>query len=184
MSRTSVHSRRGAAGFTLTEILIATSLSAILFAAVFSAYLFLGRILTRLVNVQRQENESRRTLRYFTQDVSAAIRLTTATASQVTLTRPTSGGTTTVTYEYSSGGGTLARTQGGNTQTLVSQITAGSFAFSYYNESGSTVSTLQSIKSVEMSFSTTFGSSNAGTRASYTTVSPRIVLRNKPALNE
>lgn len=182
MSRTSAHRRRGAAGFTLTEILVATSLSMIVFAAIFSAYLFLGRNLTRLVNVQRQENESRRTLRTFTQDVSAAIRLTTATSSQITLIRPTSGGTTTVTYTYSSGNGTLTRTEGGNVQTLVSEISSGSFAFTFYNESGTTVSTLQSIKSVEMSFSTTFGSSLAGTRATYRTVSPRIVLRNKPVL--
>jgi type II secretory pathway component PulJ len=184
MSPTSVHSRRGAAAFTLTELLIAASLSAIVFAAIFSAYLFLGRNLTRLVNVQRQEVESRRALQHFTRDLSAGIRLSTATGTALTLTKPTAGGTTTVAYLYSSGDGTLKRTEGLNTQTLVSEISPGTFVFTYYNESGATVSEVQSIKSVEMSFSTTHGSRRAGTKAGYTTVSPRVVLRNKPGLYE
>ncbi len=183
MSRTSAHSRRGAAAFTLTELLIAVSLSAILFAAVFSAYLFLGRNLTRLVNGQQQQVESRRALRLFTQDLSAAFRLTTASASQLTLTTTTAS-TPTVTYTYSSGNSTLTRTDSSGTQTLVRGITPNTFAFTYYNETGATVTALQSIKSVEMSFSTTHGSTTAGTQAAYRTVSPRVVLRNKKAIYE
>src|SRR5688572_20401816 len=100
MSPTSVHSRRGTgrAGFTLVEILVASSISAVVFAGILAAYLFVGRNLTRLVNVQHQEVESRRTLRQVTQDVSAAIQLTTATSSQLSLTKPTSSGTTAVSY--------------------------------------------------------------------------------------
>jgi len=175
MSRFSAHSSRR--GFTLGEIMVALSVSAIVVAA----YLFLGRNLTRLVNFQTQEVQSRRTLRQFTQDLSAAISLSTVTASQIAFTKPTSSGTTTVTYTYSSGAGTLTRADGSGTQTLLSSLT--SFTITYYNEAGVAVtSSPQSVKSVELSFGASVGSSASGTLASYSTVSPRIVLRNKPAL--
>ncbi|HUR60618.1 MAG TPA: hypothetical protein VM029_23050, partial [Opitutaceae bacterium] len=118
--------------------MVAVSLCAIVFAGILSAYLFVGRNLTRLVNFQQQEVQSRRALRQFTQDLSAAIQLTTATSSQIALTKPTASGTTTVSYLYSSGSGTLARTDTAGTQTILRGVT--SFALSYFNEAGSTVS--------------------------------------------
>ena len=118
--------------------MVAVSLCAIVFAGILSAYLFVGRNLTRLVNFQQQEVQSRRALRQFTQDLSAAIQLTTATSSQVALTKPTSTGTTAVSYTYSSANGTLARTDSAGTQTILRNVT--SFSLSYFNETGSTVS--------------------------------------------
>jgi prepilin-type N-terminal cleavage/methylation domain-containing protein len=182
MSRTSAHSSRARQrGFTLVEVLVATSVSAIIFAGILTSYLFVGRNLTRLVNLQRQEVESRRALRYVTQDVSAAITLTTATASQLALTKPTAGGTTAVSYSYSSGSGTLTRTDSTGTQTLLSGLSA--FTITYYNEGGTAVSSsTQSVKSIEVTFTSTAGSSNSGTLAAYSTVSPRVILRNKQVL--
>ena len=157
------------------------SLCAVIFTAVMGSYLFLGRNLTRLVNFQRQEVESRRTLRQFTQDLSAAISLTTATSTDVALTMPTASGTTAVSYSYSSGSGTLTRTDSIGTQTVLSGVTA--FALSYFNQAGSSVASgTQSIKAVEFSYSAGAGSSASGTLASSTTVSSRVLLRNKPAL--
>jgi prepilin-type N-terminal cleavage/methylation domain-containing protein len=183
MSPTSGHNRRGAgrSGFTLVEVMVATSVSAIVFAGIITAYLFVGRNLTRLVNLQQQEVESRRTLRHVTQDLSAAIQLTTATSSQVVMTKPTSSGTTTVTYTYTSGTGKLARTDSAGTQTLLSGVTA--FTINYYNESGTAItSSPHSVKAVEFSFTAAAGTSGSGTLASYTTVSPRVLLRNKTVL--
>lgn len=179
MSRFNVHSSRR--GFTLVELMVAVSVCSFVFAGILSAYLFVGRNLTRLVNFQRQEVESRRTLRQFTQDLSAAIQLTTATSTQLALTKPTATGTTPVSYNYSSGGGTLTRTDSAGTQTLLSGVTA--FSWSYFNEAGSAVAAgTQSIKAVEFSYTSGVGSSASGTLASSATVSSRIVLRNKPAL--
>ncbi len=163
--------------------MVATSLLAIVLAGVLAAYLFVGRNLTRLVNLQHEEVESRRTLRRFTEDLSAAIQLTTATATDFTLTKPTAvpGGTTAVSYAYSSGAGTLIRTEGGVSQTLLSGLTA--FSVTYFSEAGSVVtSSPQSVKAIEVAFSAATGSATSGTQASYTTVSPRVLLRNKPAL--
>ena len=179
MSRISDH--RTKAGFTLVELMVAMSLSAIAFAGILSAYLFLGRSLTRLVNTQRQEVQSRGTLRRFTQDLSAAVSLTTATSTEIAFTKAVSTGTAAVSYTYSTGNGTLTRADSSGSQTLLSGLTA--CTLTYYNESGIAVtSSPQSVKSVELSFASAVGGANTGTRTSYSTVSPRIVLRNKPAL--
>jgi prepilin-type N-terminal cleavage/methylation domain-containing protein len=173
--------RRGQRGFSLVELIIATSLAAIVLAAILSAYLYVGRNLTRLVNTQEQETKSRRTIRQFTDDVSAAIKLTTASATSLVLTKPLASGNATVSYTYSSGNGTLTRTQSGASQTLLSGITA--FNIEYFNEVGTTItSSAQSVKSVELSFTTAAGNSTTGTRATYASVSPRVVLRNKMPL--
>lgn len=165
----------------MIELMVAVSLSAIIFAAILGAYLFLGRTLTRLVNLQRQEVASRGTLRELTQDLSAAISLTTATSAALAFSKSTAAGTANVSYTYSSVNGTLTRTDAAGTRTLLSGVTA--FTAGYYNERGTEVTGApQSVKSVELAFSTAVGSSASGTLASYRTVSPRIVLRNKPVL--
>jgi archaellin len=163
------------------EVMLATTLLGIILVGVLAAYLFLGRNLTRLVNLQHQENESRRTLRTFTQDVSAAIQLTTASTTQVVLTKPTSSTNATITYTYSSGAGTLVRNDGTTSLTMLSGLTA--LTFTYYNEAGTVVSgSPQSVKSVELSYSSAVGTATSGTLARYTSVSPRAILRNKTAL--
>jgi prepilin-type N-terminal cleavage/methylation domain-containing protein len=168
-------------GMTLVEILVGTSLAAILAVAVLSAYLFLGRNLTRLVNFQEQEVESRRFLRYFTTEVSAAISLTTATATTLTFTMPTGSGNTTVSYVYTSGNSTVTRTAGGTSLPMATGLTA--FTFTYYNEGNTAVSgSPQSVKSVEFAYTSASGSQASGTQASYRTVSPRVLLRNKQVL--
>jgi prepilin-type N-terminal cleavage/methylation domain-containing protein len=184
MLRTNVHrSGRQPRGFSLVEVMVATSIFAIVLVGVLAAYLFVGRNLTRLVNLQHQEVESRRTLRTFTQDLSAAINInnTTLSSSTITLTKPTTSGTTTVTFTYSAGAGTFVRTEGAASQTLLSGLT--SLAMTYYSESGNTVTgSPLSVKAVELTYSSTAGSTNSGTLAKYKTVSPRVLLRNKPAL--
>ena len=182
MSRISDHSSvRRRAGFTLVEVMIAAGLLAIIFAGTLAAYLFLGRSLTRLVNLQHQEVESRRTLRLFTQDVSAASQLSTATSAALVLTKPTASGTTTISYNYSSATGNLVRTEGAASQTLLTGLTT--FALSYYSEAGATITSgPQGVKSVELTFASANGTVTSGTEARYQMVSPRVVLRNTPLL--
>lgn len=173
--------RAGRGGFTLVELMIACTMAAIVFAAIFAAYIFLGRNLTRLMNFQEQEVQARKTIRYFTADVGAAIALSTASSTSFTLSKPTSGGTTTVTYSYSALNGVLQRIEGGVTQTLLSGVTA--ITFEYYTEAGSLVSgSPQSVKAVEISFTTADGNATIGTRSTYSLATPRVVLRNKTAL--
>jgi prepilin-type N-terminal cleavage/methylation domain-containing protein len=181
MSPTSVRRSARAGAFTLVELMVALSLGAIVCAGVLAAYLFVGRNLTRLVNFQSQEVESRRTLQYFTADASAAIAVTTGTATDFALSKPTSVGTTSVMYAYSAAAGTLTRTDGAGARVILTGLT--SLTFSYYNEGGTEITNSpQSVKAVELSYASASGSAASGTRASYTTVSPRVVLRNKQTL--
>lgn len=168
-------------------MLVATSVAAIVLAGVLAAYLFMGRNLTRLANLQQQEMQSRRILRQFTTDLSAASQLSTATTSQIVLVKPTSGGTTTITYAYTApspstaANGRLTRQDASGTQTLIRTLT--SFTVAYYNEGGTAVtSSPVSVKSVELAFASAYGSASNGTLAAYNSVSPRVILRNKPAL--
>lgn len=186
MSRISVRStpRGVAAGrraFTLTEVMVAVTLSAIVMVAILSAYLFVGRNLTRLMNMQGQEVDSRRALRYFAADVSAASAVTVMSAASLTLTKVETSGSVTVSYTYAALDGTLIRTQGTNTLTLFSDLT--SFAFTYYNDAGSAISSSpHSVKAVEFLATASSGTAATGTLSRYTSASPRVVLRNKQAL--
>ncbi len=167
--------------FSLVELMVALSLGAIVCAGVLAAYLFVGRNLTRLVNFQSQEVESRRTLQYFTEDASAAITLTTGTATNLALTKPTATGTTAVSYAYAAAAGTLTRTDGAGARVILTGLT--SLKFSYFNEGGTEITNSpQSVKAVELLFASASGSAASGTKSSYTTVSPRVVLRNKQTL--
>jgi prepilin-type N-terminal cleavage/methylation domain-containing protein len=187
MSRISANSSPARRGFTLVELMVSLSVAAIVLGGVLGAYLFLGRNLTRLVNLQQQQTQTRRALRNFTQDLSATVQVTTATVSQIALSKTITGGTAAVTYTYTApspataANGTLTRTDSTGTTTLLSGLT--SFAFAYFTESGASVSASpQSVKSVEFAFTSAAGSSSTGTLASYTSVSPRVVLRNRAAL--
>jgi prepilin-type N-terminal cleavage/methylation domain-containing protein len=200
MSRISAHSSRACPGpvaragrgFTLVELMVSLSVSAIVLGGVLAAYIFLGRNLARLVNSQHQQVQSRRTLVMFTKDLSTASVLSTATTSQILLTKPVSSGNATVTYTYTApspataANGTLVRTEtlpsaSPTTLTILSGLT--SFTFSYYNGGGTAVtSSPQSVKTVEFSFASAAGSATNSTRTTFNSVSPRVVLRNKAVL--
>jgi prepilin-type N-terminal cleavage/methylation domain-containing protein len=195
MSRINAHR---SAGFTLVELLVAMSLMATLMAGVLAAYLFLGRNLTRLVNLQQQERKTRHALRVFSQDVGMASNLTTAsstlsgsttTAAQFVLVPPTGSA---VTYAYSSATGKLTRAEGaGQAQEILTDVT--SFSINYFTVSqtlsGTAFSTTLAapsnplgVKAVEFRFTTSVGSSAAGTQATYSAMSPRVLLRNRTGL--
>jgi prepilin-type N-terminal cleavage/methylation domain-containing protein len=178
--------RRG--GFTLVEILVATSVSAIVMAGLLSAYLFLGRNLKRLTYYHAQESDGRRTIQQFSQDVSSAILLTTASSTTIALTKPISTGNSTVTYTWNgTAGGNFTRTQdSGPAVTMLKYVT--SLSMTFYDGSGNTPSGMQpyDVKNVELVFATvrpspaTVGA--AGTITPYTSATSRILLRNRQPL--
>lgn len=180
-------------GFTLVEVLIGATLGIMVLGAVLSSYIFLGRQLARLANMQTLETEGRRALGYFTQDVQKAIGISgTPSASAVTLTIPTNtGATTTVAYSFTNdtgGNGTFTRTpSGGTAQTLVRYIINNGLTISFFDSSGNPYSAytdyLPGIKQLALEFSTQTGNAGNGTRTPLNvTTSNRIVMRNKPFL--
>jgi prepilin-type N-terminal cleavage/methylation domain-containing protein len=88
----------GSQGFTLVELLVATSIATVLIGGMLSSYLFLGRNLIRDSNRQELEAQSRNMLQTFARDVGVADRIAGAynSAGDITSdsswqTMPTSG---------------------------------------------------------------------------------------------
>jgi Tfp pilus assembly protein PilW len=95
--------RRAAAGFTLTEVIIAATLSTIMLAGILSAFLMIGRTGFLASSYSELEAETRRGLDLFGQDVRKATNVRWNSSQNVTLTLPTStNATTQVTYAYDS----------------------------------------------------------------------------------
>jgi Tfp pilus assembly protein PilW len=187
--------------FTLFELMLATFISAFVFAGVLSAYIFLGRALTRQGNEAIQESRSRTTLYYLTQEVSSATGIatdsnppaTTSGASQMALnTLDSSGNSYTVTYVYApnASGGTLTRTPSttGAAMSLLTGVT--SLTFTYYNSAGTAVTGTSNlrvtnpniVKQVGLSYTTVAGTALSGAQSHFNVVSPIIVMKNKPYL--
>jgi Tfp pilus assembly protein PilW len=194
------------AAFTLVELMIGAALSAALMAAVLSTYIYLGRGLARLANQQTLENEARRTLGYFTQDVQSASGITDTSnlsATRVSLLVPASGGTNTVTYYFNNtASSTTVSVNGTNISmaanaltrcvyngstvaslVLLRNITSGGLTLKYYDSAGRPYTTyvnyLPGITQMALQFNTQLGNSTNGTRTQiYPVSSSRIVMRN------
>jgi prepilin-type N-terminal cleavage/methylation domain-containing protein len=191
------------AGFTLLEILIAMAISVAVFAAVMSAYIFVGRNLTRLANTQQLEVSSNRSFYLFSKDVSAATAVATGSNStSLILTLPNK----TVTYTYTGAQfdqGFLTRIASPPDVTTPEDVGdptldsakilrhLSSFSFSYFDKAGNATSSAISVKQLEFNFVSTLRiltdesaatvevTSKAGTQGHYSGVSPRLLLRNK-----
>jgi prepilin-type N-terminal cleavage/methylation domain-containing protein len=199
MSPTNGKSPKAAAsaGFTLVELIVSVTLSAMIFAAILGGFTFLGRNLTRLVNTRDQDAKSRRAFYQFGQDITAATTLG-GTASDGTL-ELTVQGLGNVQYAFDPAAFTFSRIapavaapHAPETTVLLTDLS--SFTFKYYNQAGTrlslgtnpdvdlTKSGIQSVKEIELSFTSAVGNSASGTRTVFAGKSPRFVLRNRPLL--
>lgn len=96
---------RRARGFTLAEVLIASTLSTFVLAAVMSSFVFLGRTGFRASGVSELENEVRRALETFAQEARLATDLRWNSAQSVTFTLPAGAAAPQVTYGYDADAG-------------------------------------------------------------------------------
>jgi type II secretory pathway pseudopilin PulG len=184
-----IGNRRGAsvAGFTMVETLIGFSLMAVVFTALLSAYVFLGRTLTRLNSTQEQEVRARRAFQQFAQDVGSAVTFTTVSDTRLVFTLQSATGTAdTADYAYTAGAGgtgTMTRTYTTSTGTVTTSTLLGSLSacdFNCYTSVGTATSTGTAVKSAQFSYTSVVGSGAGGTRASYSNVSAKVIARNKP----
>ncbi|HKM54491.1 MAG TPA: prepilin-type N-terminal cleavage/methylation domain-containing protein [Isosphaeraceae bacterium] len=187
-------------GFSLLEVMIVTVVSGFVFAAVLSAYIFLGRGLMRQSNEEQLESRCRQALYDFTQDMSAASAVISANATTLTVNTwiPQTVGSApvmgTATYEYVPAEGqlTLTRTAppaatpafpnwptppGPPAFVLLNNVT--NFSFGTYDMGGISTGVLGLVKQVNMSFTTTAGSQIGGAQSHVTVVSPQVILKNK-----
>ena len=91
---------RRTGGFSLVEVIVASTLSVLVLAGVMTAFLMIGRSGYNAANYSMMEAEARRALEVFSQDARMAKNITWHTEKSVTLTVVTSTGTQDVTYTY------------------------------------------------------------------------------------
>ena len=179
LSHTRGHKAGAAArgGYTLMELSIALSISAVMILAVLSCYSYLTRGVLRAGYAGQMESASRRTLTTFGQDVASASMVTTASSTQCVLTTPSA----TVTYTYSAAAGTLTR-QAGSAAAITMLSGISTFSFGYYNAPSTTTTSASSVKLVSVAFTTVAGNQSSGNKASLPVQSAMVVLRNKAYL--
>lgn len=173
--------RRG--GFTLVEVMVAATLASFVLAAVLSTFLFMGRSGANLRNYSDMETQARRALEMFAEDVRQGSAIAWPSNTTVNL----NVNSVAVQYAYDSAAGSFTRTTAAGTQTLITGITAGTFAFKAYNVAGGemplvTAANLtaagSSTKQLQISLE---ASRNTVTVSSATNLvlSARYILRNK-----
>ena len=193
---------RRQAGFSLLEVVIVTAISGVVFAAVLSAYTFLGRGLMREGNEEVLESRTRQALYDFTQDMSAATAVVSANATTLAVstmvpqTSPYSPVMATATYQYDPINGILTLTRvappaaslafpnwptphANSAYVLLNNVT--NFSFGTYDINGNPTGIAGLIKQVNMAFTTTAGSQIGGAQSHFTVVSPQVILKNKPS---
>lgn len=116
-------------GYTLLELIVASSLAGFLLLGVLTSFLFIGRSGQNLANYSDMESEARRGLEVFAQDVRQASAIVWNNAASVTLTVDGAS----VNYTHNSGAGALTR----NGDVMISGITA--FDLIGYNITGALV---------------------------------------------
>ncbi|HUR60529.1 MAG TPA: prepilin-type N-terminal cleavage/methylation domain-containing protein [Opitutaceae bacterium] len=170
-------------GFTLVEVMVASTLASFVLAGVLSTFLFLGRSGANLRNYSDMETQARKALETFAEDVRQASAISWTSATNVTLTV----NAVAVSYTYDSTNGTFARGTAGTTTTLITGISANTFSFKSYNVAGTemplaTAANLtaagSSTKQLQISLE---ASRNTRTVSSATNLvlSARYILRNK-----
>lgn len=185
----SFNRRARARGFTLVEVMIGSTISAIVLAGVLTSFLMLGRSGYNAANYSVMESEARRALETFSQEARMANNITWNSANSVTLRVVTSGSSQLVTYAYdpSSTGATAKcfyRLAGAATSTaprriLVRNVT--DFAFRRYKVvNGVDYSAANDLETKQIQITLRSIRTGATTVAATNAVlSARVVLRNK-----
>ncbi len=182
-----LRTRRSA--FTLTEVLIASTLSVVVLAGVLGAFLFFGRTGLALGHYQEMETQLRRALEVFSEDVRMASDIRWTNSRNITLDVPAADGTyQPIAYSFTLANanaltGTLHRVHSdGRRELLVSDV-ANDFAFRRYKleQPGITDNAAYNdleTKQLQLSLRTLHLTAG-GPASTQAAVSARYILRNK-----
>jgi len=195
------HAQRG---FTLVELMAASLISLIVFAGLFSAYIFIAHNVTRVSFAHQQSLQTSRIFHQLANDIGVATQVVFASNRQLVLQFSDA---TQATYAYDPATQTLQRSGPGATLTLTgitplplgfSSPPLSTNVFNYYNQSGSSllpapstyppadssVVSLIDIRQLELGFMISQGVASSGTLVQTPVVSYRLSLRNKPPLGQ
>ncbi|MBI5768026.1 MAG: prepilin-type N-terminal cleavage/methylation domain-containing protein [Verrucomicrobia bacterium] len=182
--------------FTLTELLVASTLSLLVLAGVLSAFVMIGRSGYLASAYSELENETRRGLQVFGDDARRAVDLQWNSAQSVTLRLPTAtGATVPVTYAYDGArhtatAGCFYRVVGEaastNPRLILVRRVASDFAFQRFKLETAHGDNLASSDLETKQLQVTLRASRAGATtvaANQSALSARYVLRNKRVSN-
>jgi prepilin-type N-terminal cleavage/methylation domain-containing protein len=186
MTISTIHSKGLRRGFSLVEVMVATTLSAIIMAGVMSTFLMLGRSGANIANYNMMESQSRRALEEFSQDIRMASAVIWNSTTSVTLTvpgnyTPTAG---VVTYFYDASAKTFCRTPrdstsaAGTQNALINNIVT--FNFARYDRINNPATLDTTTKRIQFSM-TARTSTRTAAGASNVILSASYILRNKYA---
>lgn len=138
-------------GFTLVEVMVATSLAAMLSAAILSSFIFILRAERSLANYAEMNTQARRLLEQLGRDARSATDVSNTTATSITMSVPSnlSGGVQDVTYTYDASAGTISRQIGGTSTVLVKNVNT--LTFNFLNSSNTATSSLLELKQMQVS---------------------------------
>ncbi|NQU09438.1 prepilin-type N-terminal cleavage/methylation domain-containing protein [bacterium] len=174
--------RRGSAGFTLVEILIALSIGSLVLAGVTTSYIFSLRGFRRLANHNEMQAAGRRSLDWFARDIRAGMAVSSCSGGQVVVLLPRTvdaagvvTATNVVTHQLQSGA--WSRTDGtGAAKQLTANVT--SLAFSLYDHAGNVTTQANQAVSVQVDATLTKSVQNHNQTADF--LSARYRMRNTP----
>ncbi len=175
-------SRNGRAGFSLVEVLIATSLSVMLFAAIFSSFLFMARSSMGIANYSEMTAESRRGLEIFGRDVRSAqdIHNGFSTTTGFSIVVPLAGGgSETVSYFYlpNHPDRPLMRKDASGERPIMTGIRT--LNFNYYNLQGQKRDNMAPMEVKQLQLQLTLVRTAVSLDNTERVVSARFILRNK-----
>lgn len=168
------HSARSNRGFTLVELLIGASLSAIITLGVITAFSFLGKNMVRIANNSDLQSRAAIASATVQKDVANAEAITAVSATGMSLTIDTGAGTDTVTYIYDANADEITRTDSNQTYVVLRKVTACSFIFTDSNARVTT--TPSSVKKIEFDATTATGVFDSGTYVTHQLVSPAMIV--------
>lgn len=127
-------------GFTLAELLIATGIGGMVFAAVAAVIFYSARSFAALTNYVDLDKYSRSALDQMVSEIRQADRLQSYSENQLVFnaTNPTNSSTYTITYTYSPDAKTLSKTIGGRTTVLLQECQSMKFDVFQRNPQGGT----------------------------------------------
>lgn len=170
-------------GFSLVEILVASSLATVVMAGVMTAFLFVGRTSVSLRNYADLETQARNAMETFAQDVRMSSGVVWNSAESLTLTIQQGNASVPATYTYNPAARTFSRTIGTTTDILITSIR--SFAFNAYSIDTTAISlaaptaaTNTATKQIQISLETERINRTLALHTNKV-ISARFVLRNK-----
>lgn len=175
------HQRSQTSGFTLTEVLIAVVIGAMLMGAVMSSFIFIAKSCVSLNDYTELDTEARVAIERFSREVRAAKDISGFSASGMVLTIPGAGGDYTVNYTYVPGDKAFYRAYGTASQeALLTGVEY--FTLKRFNLLHNPASNDLETKQIQLN-ARTARSGGVKFRATNNVLSARFIMRNKVASN-